>query len=61
MNTIPTDAELFGWLALLAIVLIGMFVVLPLVKRIMDNNEINRIFANRNYTEYHDDMEDWNY
>lgn len=61
MNTIPTDAELFGWLALLAIVLIGMFVVLPIVKRIMDNNEINRIFANRNYTEYHDDMEDWNY
>jgi spore germination protein GerM len=61
MNTIPTDAELFGWLALLAIVLIGMFVVLPIVKRIMDNNEINRIFANRNYTEYHDDMEDWDY
>lgn len=57
MNTIPTDAELIGWIVLLVIAVL-FFLALPIIHNIMENNEAKRMLSHYDYEEYHDDMED---
>lgn len=58
MNTIPTDAEMYGWLVLLVIAVLAV-IAFFIIGHIAENNEIKRMFKHCEYTEYHDDMEDW--
>ena len=57
MNTIPTDAELYGWLVLLVIAILGI-IAFFIIARIAEYNEARRMLSHYDYTEYHDDMED---
>ena len=55
----PTDAELAFWIVALVLALVFMFIVLPLWGRYQEKKEHDRMFSHYRYTEYHDDMEDW--
>lgn len=52
------DAELMFWLVCVGLVLLGML-ALPIIHRVMEQRETERMFGYRKFTEYHDDMEDW--
>lgn len=52
------DAELMFWLVSAGLMLLGML-ALPVIHRVMDKRENDRLFAHCEYTEYHDDMEEW--
>ena len=58
-NMYPTDAELTFWIVALVLALVFMFIVLPLWGRYQEKKEHDRMFSHYRYTEYHDDMEDW--
>ena len=47
MELYATDAEVIGWLALLAVVLVAVFVVLPLYGKHITNQEHIRRMAHR--------------
>lgn len=55
----PTDAELTFWIVALVLALVFMFIILPLWGRYQEKKEHDRMFSHCRYTEYHDDMEDW--
>lgn len=50
------DMELLGWIIMLVIGLLFVFVVFPLWRAYQEDSEIKRMFPE--YEEYHDDMED---
>jgi hypothetical protein len=52
------DAELMFWLVCVSLMLLGVL-ALPIINRVMERKETERMFAHRRFTEYHDDMEDW--
>lgn len=55
----PTNAELIFWIVVAVLGLVFMFIVLPLLSRYQEKKEHDRMFSHYHYTEYHDDMEDW--
>lgn len=52
------DTELIFWLVCGVLALL-FFLAIPFIDNYMKNKDTERMFANRNYTEYHDDMEDY--
>jgi hypothetical protein len=54
----PTNAELIFW-AVAAVIAVLFICALPFISNYLDNKDVERMFSNRKYTEYHDDMEDW--
>ena len=54
----PTNAELIFWAVALILAVITV-VVLYFVNRRMEEKDTERMFAHCTYTEYHDDLEDY--
>ena len=52
------DFELIWWCAWGALAVL-FALALPFIHNYIRNKEVARMFENREYTEYHDDMEDW--
>lgn len=50
------DVELIFWLVCGGLAIL-FFLVIPFIDNHMKNEEVKRMFAHRNFEEYHDDME----
>ncbi len=58
MNTIPTNAELIWWLVWGAIAVLTLC-ALPFINNYLENQRAAQMLSHYDYTEYHDDMEDY--
>lgn len=54
----PTNAELIFWAVALILAVITV-AILYFINRRMEEKDIERMFAHCTYTEYHDDLEDY--
>lgn len=59
MMTIPTNEELTFWIVALAVAVLAVFVVFPIIRRVLENRDLDRALPTYKFEEYHDDMEDY--
>lgn len=52
------DAELIFW-CVCGVLCVLFVCALPFINNYVENKRVERMFAHYDFTEYHDDMEDW--